>query len=1066
MGFPDVDQQPDFPAIEQRVLQGWRERDVFARQLALRADGPLFRFYEGPPTANGRPGVHHVESRAFKDIFPRYRAMKGYRVPRKAGWDCHGLPVELEIERELGLARKQDIEDYGIEAFNARCRESVTRYVADWERLTERIGFWVDLSDAYWTMSTDYVESVWWSLKQLWDNELIYQGHRVVPYCPRCGTALSDHEVAQGYDTATDPSVYVRFPLLDGALGEQGADLLVWTTTPWTLISNTAVAIGEKIRYVLARDVEGPQPTGEGPGRPVVLAADLVEAALGEGAEILRDVPAGELLGLHYRGPFEYAQPDEAHPAWRSVLAGDFVSTDSGTGIVHLAPAFGEDDMRIGRAAGLPVVNPVDLEGRFDERVTPWKGQFVKDADASIIEALREAGLLHRAGTYEHTYPFCWRCKTPLLYYAKPSWYIRTTAIRDKLLAENAKVGWHPEHIREGRYGDWLENNIDWSLSRERYWGTPLPLWRCESCGEVEAMGSRAELGRRTGQDLSGLDPHRPYVDDVTFACGTCEGVKRRVPEVIDAWYDSGSMPFAQWGYPHTPGSEELFAERFPADYICEAIDQTRGWFYSLMAVSTLLFEANSYRTVVCLGHIVDADGKKMSKSLGNILDPWSILDTRGADALRWLLLTDGSPWVARRVSPEAVDEVVRKFLLTLWNTQNFFLTYARIEHWAPAASTAPAPADRPVMDRWILSELHRTVQAVDAALDGYDSTTAGKAIAGFTDDLSNWYVRRSRQRFWGTREDLDRADMDAAFGTLHECLVTVAALLAPFTPFVADALWQALVSSVDEGAPDSVHLVDFPRANRALVDDELRRAMHAARQITELGRRARNEARIGVRQPLGRAAITLPDADRAAWGLVADVVAEELNVKSLDLAAGDAHGAIAFRLKPDFRTLGKAFGGRTPAVAKAVEAADADAFVAVLRAHGTATVVVDGDAVDLQPEHVQVIEEPRTGWQVAADAGYSVALDLTLDEALRREGLARELVRALNDLRKRQGMELTDRIRVEIAAEGELAEAIAAHGPTIAGETLASDLRQGEAPGGQAVDVGPHHARVLVERA
>ncbi|HWH32397.1 MAG TPA: isoleucine--tRNA ligase, partial [Egibacteraceae bacterium] len=881
MGFPEVDPQPDFPAIEQRVLDRWREQDVFARQLELRADGPLFRFYEGPPTANGRPGVHHVESRAFKDIFPRYRAMKGYRVPRKAGWDCHGLPVELEIERELGLARKQDIEDYGIEAFNARCRESVTRYVGDWERLTERIGFWVDLSDAYWTMSTDYVESVWWSLKQLWDNDLIYQGHRVVPYCPRCGTALSDHEVALGYDTATDPSVYVRFPVLDGALAEEGADLLVWTTTPWTLISNTAVAVGEGIRYVLARDADG--------HRAVVVAADLVESALGEGAQVLRDVPVDELVGLHYRGPFDYAQPDEPHGAWRTVLTGDFVSTDSGTGIVHLAPAFGEDDMRVARAAGLPIVNPVDLEGRFDERVAPWTGQFVKDADPSIVEALREAGLLHRAGTYEHTYPFCWRCKTPLLYYAKPSWYIRTTAIRDKLLAENAKVDWHPEHIRDGRYGDWLSNNVDWSLSRERYWGTPLPLWRCEGCGDVEAIGSRAELGARAGRDLSELDPHRPYVDDVTIPCGSCEGTKRRVPEVIDAWYDSGSMPFAQWGYPHKAGSEELFAERFPADYICEAIDQTRGWFYSLMAVSTLLFDANSYRTVVCLGHIVDAEGKKMSKSLGNILDPWEILDSRGADALRWLLLTDGSPWVARRVGPEAVDEVIRKFLLTLWNTQNFFLTYARIEGWTPAASAAPPVADRPVMDRWVLSELHRTVTTVDQALDAYDSTTAGRAIAAFVDDLSNWYVRRSRQRFWRTRDDLDRADMEAAFSTLHECLVTVAALLAPFTPFVADHLWQALVTSVDEGAPDSVHLADFPRPAPGLADERLAMAMRAARQITELGRRARNEARIGVRQPLARAAITLPEADRAGWDLVAGVVAEELNVKALELASADA---------------------------------------------------------------------------------------------------------------------------------------------------------------------------------
>ena len=1061
MGFPEVE-PPDFPALEQRVLQRWQDNDVFARQLAQHEDGPLFSFYEGPPTANGRPGVHHVESRAFKDIFPRYRAMKGYRVPRKAGWDCHGLPVELEIERELGLARKHDIEEYGIEAFNAKCRESVTRYVGDWERLTERIGFWVDLSDAYWTMSTEYVESVWWSLKRLWDDDLIYQGHRVVPYCPRCGTALSDHEVAQGYDTATDPSVYVRFPLLDGALAQEQADLLVWTTTPWTLISNTAVAIGAKIRYVLAQPAAG--------GRPVVLAAELLDAALGknalgEGAQILREVSTDELVGQHYQGPFSYVEPDEPHDAWRSVLTGDFVSTDSGTGIVHLAPAFGEDDMRIARAANLPVVNPVDLEGRFDERVTPWAGQFVKDADAGIITALEQAGILHRAGTIEHTYPFCWRCKTPLLYYAKPSWYIRTTAIRSRLLAENADVDWHPEHIRDGRFGDWLKNNIDWSLSRERYWGTPLPLWRCESCDDVEAFGSRAELGERAGQDLSALDPHRPYVDDVTFAC-QCGGTKRRVPEVIDAWYDSGSMPFAQWGYPHVPGSEERFATAFPADYICEAIDQTRGWFYSLMAVSTLLFDANSYRTVVCLGHIVDADGKKMSKSLGNILDPWSILDTRGADALRWLLLTDGSPWVARRVSAEAVDEVVRRFLLTLWNTQNFFLTYARIEGWTPATASPPPVDQRPVMDRWILSRLHDTVRVADAALEAFDSTTSGKAIAVFVDDLSNWYVRRSRQRFWRTRDDLDRSDMEAAFSTLHECLVTVAGLLAPFTPFVADHLWHALVSSVDDGAPDSVHLAVYPQANAAAIDPDLDRAMAAARQITELGRRARNEARTGVRQPLSRAAITLPSADMGAWQSVAEVVADELNVKHIELAADSDEHAVTFRLKPDFRALGKAFGSGTQAVARAIEAADAEPLVAALRGQGSASIDVDGNAVTLTAEQVQVIEEPRTGWQVASDGSYSVALDLTLDDALRREGLARELIRAINDLRKRDGLELTDRIAIEIAADGDLGNAIDEHHATVAADTLALKIVRGDAVKGEDLEIGGHTARVQMERA
>ena len=1047
MPLEPVDQQPDFPALEQRVLQRWRERRIFERSMQARADGPLFSFFEGPPTANGRPGVHHVESRSFKDIFPRYRTMKGYRVPRKAGWDCHGIPVEIEVEKALGFTRKSDIEAFGVADFNAKCRESVQRYVQDWNALTERIGFWVDLEDAYWTMSTPYVESVWWSLKRLWDEGLIYEGHRVVPYCPRCGTALSDHEVAQGYAQAVDPSVYVRFPLLDGELAEAGASLLIWTTTPWTLISNTAVAIGRDIRYVLAR--------GADDDPPVVMAAELVEAVLGEGATIERNIEASALLGLHYRGPFEYVAPDEPHEAWRSVTAADFVTTSDGTGIVHMAPAFGEDDMRVAREYGLPVVNPVDLEGRFDERVTDFAGQFVKAADPGIIDALRAAGVLLKAGDYTHTYPFCWRCKTPLLYYAKPSWYIATTQRAAALLAANAGVDWHPEHIREGRYGDWLANNIDWSLSRERYWGTPLPLWRCEA-GHVTCVGSRAELGERVGSDLSALDPHRPFVDEVTFDCPECGQLSRRVPEVIDAWYDSGSMPFAQFGYPHVEGSVELFEERFPADFIAEAIDQTRGWFYSLMAVSTLLFEgANSYRTVLCLGHIVDSDGRKMSKSLGNILDPWELVDTRGADALRWLLLTEGSPWVSRRVGTELLDEVVRKFLLTVWNTYFFFATYALIDQWTPQVSAAPQVAQRAVMDRWILAELATTVASVDAALDGFDSTTAGRAISGFVDNLSNWYVRRSRSRFWAESTGQERsADKDAAFATLHECLVTLAALLAPFTPFVADELYDNLVRNVDPGAPDSVHLLDFPTPDAAAADEALRAAMAGARRIVELGRRARNDARIGVRQPLARALVTLPPSERPAWDDVAGVVASELNVKSMQLAEGRGT-TVTYRLKPNFRALGPAFGKRTPVVARAIEAADAAALAAMLQETGEAGIEVEGEPQTVTAEQVQVIEESQTGWQSASDGPHGLALDLTVDDALRREGLAREAVRALNDLRKRRDLALSDRVNLRLGAAGELAAALREHTAALRSEVLALEVEIVDTADGEVLDLG-----------
>jgi isoleucyl-tRNA synthetase len=1034
VGFKPVAKQPSFPALEETVLARWRERDVFTRSLQARADAPTFRVYEGPPTANGRPGVHHVPSRTFKDVYPRYRTMKGYRVPRQGGWDCHGIPVEVQVERELGFKRKQDIEDFGVEAFNARCRESVQRYVNDWTDLSERVGYWLDWDSAYWTMDAAYVDSVWWSLRQLFEAGRVYQGHRVVPYCPRCGTALSDHEVAQGYATVDDPSVFVRFPLRDGPLAAQGAALLVWTTTPWTLVSNAVVVVGPAVRYVLADAGEH--------GR-VVLAADLVEAVLGEDAAVLRDVSVDELVGSHYTAPFDFVgpgspdDPDGDPDAWRYVAAADFVTATDGTGLVHLSPAFGADDMAVARAEGLPVVNPVDLEGRFDARVPPFAGQFVKDADAAITEDLAARGLLLAAGTYTHAYPFCWRCDSPLLYYARPSWYIATTQVRDDLLAENAKVDWHPEHIRDGRYGNWLENNVDWALSRERYWGTPLPLWRCGDCDEVTCVGSRAQLGELAGRDLSDLDPHRPYVDEVTFGCPACGGTARRVPEVIDAWYDSGSMPFAQFGYPWQPGSEERFAERFPANYICEGTDQTRGWFYSLMAISVLLFGRNSYETVLVLGTVVDGEGKKMSKSRGNVLDPWDVVATYGADALRWQLLV-GAPWGEQHIGPEPLDEVVRKFLLTLWNTYYFFLTYARLDGWTPAVP-APPVAQRPVMDRWVLAELADTVSTVDAALDNYDATAAGRRIAAFTDDLSNWYVRRTRRRFWSP-DGAEAPDKAAAFATLYTCLVELAGLLAPFTPFLADELHENLVRGADDAAPDSVHLRDFPEVDTHSVDDQLRTAMTAARQVTELGRRARNDARIGVRQPLPGALVTLPRTARAGWPQVAEVVAAELNVRDLSVPDGGER-VVGYRLKPSFRALGPAFGSRTKEVAAAIERADAGAIAAALAETGTARLAVDGEDVTVSAEQVQVVEEARTGWQVAAAGGYAVALDITLDDDLRAEGLAREFVRAVNDLRKRRDLELDDRIVLRVAAPEQVATALSAHRDVIAAEVLAVGL-------------------------
>jgi isoleucyl-tRNA synthetase len=1047
--WPSVPGQLDLPHLEEEVLARWAEHDVFHASLAQRADAPVWTFFEGPPTANGRPGTHHVEARTFKDIFPRYRTMKGYHVRRKGGWDCHGLPVEIEVEKELGLDSKADIEAYGIEAFNARCRESVLRYVDAWEQLTERIGFWIDTEDPYRTMDPTYVDSLWWALKELWDRGLIFEDHRVAPYCGRCGTALSDAEVALGYEEIDDPSVFVRFPLLDGPLGERGASMVVWTTTPWTLPSNTACAVGPDVRYQLVRtSAFGVQ------DELLVLAADLREAVLGEDTphEIVEELAADDLIGLHYEGPFSFATP-EPGTSWRYVVAADFVTTTDGSGIVHLAPAFGADDMEVGRRHGLPVVNPVDRSGRFD--TGPWAGEFVKDADAGITRDLQERGLLLVSRTYRHTYPFCWRCKRPLLYYAKPSWYIRTTAVRDQLLENNAGIDWHPEHIRAGRFGNWLENNVDWALSRDRYWGTPLPFWRCE-VGHVTVVGSRAELGELTGEELDDLDPHRPYVDDVVVPCRECGAEAHRVPDVADAWFDSGGMPYAQWGYPHQ-GHEE-FARHYPADFICEAIDQTRGWFYTLLAESTLLFGDSSYRTVLCLGHIVDEDGRKMSKSLGNILDPWELIRSHGADAMRWLMLAEGNPWVSRRVGHHVLEDVIRRFVLTLWNTHVFFTTYAAIDGFE-LDQPAPPVARRPASDRWVLAELAGLVDTVDAALERYDVSTATRRLERFVGDLSNWYVRRNRRRFWKAAAD-DPTDKAAAYHTLHTCLTTVAQLLAPFTPFLADRLWHDLVVSQRPDAPVSVHLTDFPVAPDAWRDEPLRDAMATARRVVELGRQARNDATVKVRQPLARALVTVPEAERAGLGLLLDEVADELNVKQVQLA--DGTGELVDRaLKPNFRALGPAFQQRAPQVAEAIRSLEGEAAAAAaadLVDRGEATVEVDGAPITFTAEMAEIVETPRTGWAVAAQGATSFALDTELTRPLEVEGAARELVRAVNDQRKAAGLALDDRIELVVeVAPAELDEdlASAGHYEVVAREVLATAVHREPATDGVRVDLG-----------
>ncbi len=1020
--YRPVDTGQSFPALEERILAWWKQNEIFEKSVELRRGNPEWVFYEGPPTANGRPGSHHVLARIFKDIYPRFRTMRGHFVPRKAGWDCHGLPVELEIEKRLGFRHKEEIEQYGIAEFNTLCMDSVREYVGDWKNMTERIGFWIDLDDAYWTMSNDYVESVWWILAELWNQGLLEQDYKVVPYCPRCGTALSSHELAQGYKVVTDPSIFVRFPLLgEDGLQEAGTSLLVWTTTPWTLISNAAAAVGRKITYARAR-------LG---GERLILAADLVEKVLGPEAVVEETFPGSALVGRRYAPPFHFVEVDR--PAWYVVTA-EYVSTAEGTGIVHIAPAFGADDMVVGRANDLPLIMPVDEEVKFTDVVTAYAGRFVKEADGAIIRDLDDAGLLFAQQPYEHNYPHCWRCDTPLIYYAKSSWYVRTTARKEALLAANEGVTWYPEHIKHGRFGDWLENNIDWSLSRERYWGTPLPVWLCPQ-GHQQAVASRAELGLLAGRDLSDLELHRPYVDEVVLPCPTCGADMKRVPEVIDAWFDSGSMPIAQWHYPFE--NQELWRKRFPADFICEAIDQTRGWFYSLIAISALLFGHSSYKNVVCLGHILDAEGRKMSKRLGNVVDPWTILDVQGADALRWYLFTVSSPWYARRFSADAIDEVIRKFTLTLWNTYSFYTLYANIDDFDPRAHELP-PAERSLLDRWILAELHQLVVTVTEGLEGYDAFSSGRAIGEFVDELSNWYVRRSRRRFWKSEEDTDKV---AAYLTLHECLQTLSKLLAPYMPFMAEEIYRNLVGERYPDASESVHLCDWPAADQSLIDEDLSFRMGVARRVVNLGRAARNAGRLKTRQPLATALVACDPRQQAALESLAGVVREELNVKALEFA-GEATDLVAYQVKPNYRTLGPRFGKAMPEAAAVVAALPGDVVVRRLEAGEPVTVEVAGEKHDLGADDLLVDVRRREGFAIEREGDLMVGLSTVLTPELESEGLARELVHHVQNTRKAAGFRVEDRIALSVRGPQAIAGMIEEHAESIKKETLSVVLK------------------------
>jgi isoleucyl-tRNA synthetase len=1030
-----IDPRQSFPDLEQQVLERWRERDVFRESVRRRQGAQPWVFYEGPPTANGRPGSHHVLARVFKDIYPRFKTMRGFYVERKGGWDCHGLPVEIAVEQQLGIKTKAEIEAYGIAEFNAKCRESVFEFLEDWNALTERIAFWVDLDHAYRTLDPSYIESVWWALRAIYDKGLLYEGHKVVPYCPRCGTALSSHELALGYEDVVDPSIYVRLPVAeDGGPVQRGDELLVWTTTPWTLVSNAAVAVDPELTYVRAK--AGPLE------RPVVLAEALVERVLGagqngDGVQILARFPGAALDGVRYEPPFPYIPAAAYGERGHTVLLGDFVTADDGTGLVHTAIAFGEDDFRLGEQYGLNVVNPVRLDGTYDERIGPYAGRWVKDADPDLIEDLRRRGRLLRAEQYEHAYPHCWRCGTPLIYYAKPSWYIATTKHRDDLLAANESVDWHPEHIKHGRMGEWLRGNVDWALSRERYWGTPLPVWRCDG-GHVHVIGSLVELESRSGVRLE--DPHRPFVDDVTFPCTepSCRATMTRVPEVIDVWFDSGSMPFAQWHAPHE--NEEVFRERFPADYICEALDQTRGWFYSLLAISTLLFDRAPYEHVVCLGLILDAEGQKMSKSKGNIVSPWEVIDRFGADAFRWYLLASKQPWDGYRFSIDAIGESVRLFLRQLWSTYHFLGLYA-----------PERDGEETDLDRWVRSRLSATVSEVTERLEAFDCTTAGRAIAAFVDELSNWYVRRSRRRFWtGDR---------VAFATLEHCLLTVAKLLAPFTPFVADEIYDNL-----DGSEPSVHLCDWPEPEER--DLDLEAAMAVARETVRLGLSARAGSGVNLRQPLHEAVVVAAGRERAAIERLADVVRDELNVKAVRFVdRADELGS--YEIKPNYRTLGPRFGKAMPQAAAAIEALDPSHVAVALREGRTVGIAIDGHDHELTADDLLLAMSPLEGYQLEREGSHAVALELALDETLRREGIARAIVHAIQNARKGAGLEVEDRIALTLGGDPDLLDVAREHEAYVTGETLATRVEYADLDGaGELATIDGRELRIALARA
>lgn len=1007
--YKKVDSTRSFVDMEKDVLKLWEEKDIIQKSFDSNQDGEYFTFYDGPPTANGKPHIGHVITRVIKDIIPRYKVMKGYKVPRKAGWDTHGLPVELEVEKALGISGKPQIEEYGVEDFIKKCKDSVFTYSNEWKQMSERLGYWVDMENPYVTYHNDYIESVWWALKQIWEKDLLYKGHKIVPYCPRCGTALSSHEVAQGYKDVKDSSVYVKFKLKN-----EDKYILVWTTTPWTLPSNVALAVNKKYVYVEVLHEN----------QHLILAKELLTRLNGE-YEVVREFKGEELLGKEYEQMFKFHTPEKKA---FYIVHGDFVTLTDGSGIVHIAPAFGEDDNLLGKQYDLPLVNLVDVEGKFVDEVEPWKGMPVKKADPKIIDYMKEKGILYKTENFTHSYPFCWRCDTALLYYPRQSWFVKMSAMRDKLMEYNNRINWYPDNIKAGRFGNFLENVIDWGISRERYWGTPLPIWECE-CGHRECIGSIEELKTKGINVSENIELHKPYIDEVKLTCPHCGKPMTRVSEVIDCWFDSGSMPFAQHHYPFE--NKELFEKNFPANFISEAVDQTRGWFYTLHAISTVIFDRNSFENCIVLGHVLDKNGQKMSKHKGNVISPSIVLENEGADATRWYFYTGSAPWLPSRFSEDAVVEAQRKFISTYWNVYSFYVLYADIDKFDPTKYEDFVSGN--IMDKWVMSRLNTLVKNVDEHLNGYRITQAALAIEEFTDELSNWYVRRNRARFWGEELTDDKV---GAYVTLYKVLKTLSKVAAPFIPFMTEEIYQNLVVNLDSSAPESVHLCPWPAYNAELIDSDLESEMEEAYRIVKLGRSARNSANIKNRQPLSKMLISAKSLPE----YYGDIIKDELNVKDVEFGA-DVSKYVNFEIKPNLPVIGKAYGKLIPAIKNAI--ASFDQMELAQKIQGGETVIINiGDVeVGLNSENLLVTMQGLEGFAFAGEGQIGVVLETQITDELREEGHLREIVSKIQNMRKESGFEVSDKINLFVEGNSMLEDVVRKFSDYIQKETLAVNI-------------------------